>query len=40
VEDLRALIREGEESGEPVDGRQAFDLIEAELEAMVAAETR
>ena len=40
LEELRALIDEGDESGDPVDGREVFDRIEAELEAMIAAEGR
>jgi putative addiction module CopG family antidote len=38
--ELRALIDEGLESGEPVDGREVFDRIEAELEARIASEGR
>ena len=40
LEELRASIDEGDASGESVDGREMFDRIEAELEAMIAAEGR
>jgi putative addiction module CopG family antidote len=38
LEELRALIDEGLESGDPVDGREVFDRIEAELMARIANE--
>ena len=38
LEELRALIDEGLESGDPVDGRGVFDRIEAELMARTANE--
>jgi putative addiction module CopG family antidote len=39
LEEQRALIDEGLESGQPIDGRAVFDRIEAELEAMIASDT-
>jgi putative addiction module CopG family antidote len=38
LEELRALIQEGLDSGEPVDGEVVFAELLAELEARVAVE--
>lgn len=36
VEELRELVREAEESGEPIDGPEAFRQIEEELLTYIA----
>ena len=36
VEELRALIEEGEASGDPIDGEEAFRQIDEELEKYIA----
>lgn len=39
-DELDALIQEGIDSGEPMDGEEAFRQIEQELERHIAAKTR
>jgi antitoxin ParD1/3/4 len=36
-EELLALVEEGEASGDPIDGEEAFKRIEEELEAYIAS---
>jgi antitoxin ParD1/3/4 len=37
VEELRALVDEGEVSGDPIDGEEAFRQIKEELDAYIAS---